>query len=235
MLNMKKITVALCIAAVALTAVESQAEDGVSVGDPGVAVPVDVFVPVDTGANDVFVVPVVESQAASTIGVKKMLVPSFDAGTFNGETSISLGNSVGNFGTKNFKINFDVRTTMNTKTMILDKRDVCDNTNYLQVEINADGHIGFSVNQDNLATNIAVVTNTTKVVNDGKVHHVAIIRSAKALLLSIDGGTPAVTKTTGVANVDNISEFLVASNVCLGIHGQETFIGDISHLSITKY
>jgi hypothetical protein len=113
--------------------------------------------------------------------------------------TISLGNSVGAFGTGNFTLAFWFQTNGSSAGLsdVIGNRQQGSCGNYLGVRLSNTGVVSVDIMQDTSCTNWVELVSSSGL-NDGNGHHFAFVRSGSALTLYIDGavsssgsGTPA--------------------------------------------
>lgn len=125
---------------------------------------------------------------------------------------VSLGTSLGNFGTGNFTIEIKLQTTFSSATSsfqdspLLMKREDCGSGNLFGLKINPTGTLTWVMNEAN-GVNFVGGSTTGIACNDGAWHQVAIVRSGSSLKVYIDG-TESLS-LTGTVNINNGSPFLI--------------------------
>jgi len=124
------------------------------------------------------------------------------------QNKVVCGNSIGNFGTSDFTIEFNIKTTSTDSNAewLLTKRSVCGHASFFNIGI-TNGFVYLEIDQDNNGTNHNDLASTTAV-NDGTWHHVALVRSGTSLTFYIDGivsGSKTDSFITSVSNSDNLT------------------------------
>ncbi len=120
-------------------------------------------------------------------------------------------NTVGNFGTSNFTVEFWLKTNSgSTSAGLVTKRAVCGHTSFWNIYMNS-GKIYSEVDQDANATNF-IALNGTKVVNDNHWHHIAFVRNGTNISLYIDGIQNGSVNGSGIANITNTGKIQIGNN-----------------------
>jgi hypothetical protein len=156
---------------------------------------------------------------------------------------ISFGNSVGNFGTNDFAIEFWVRTTAQSsgEYPILTKLPVCGPSSEFAIRLEGQGssnpNPGTIMAEIGQSTNVAepnhVVIQSVRTIADGLFHHVALTRQATNLLLYIDGTIETSGSTPGIVALSNSAPMLAGSSACVGVDGKSSyFAGDLDEIAI---
>ncbi len=152
---------------------------------------------------------------------------------FNGASGnfISFGNTLGNFGTSDFAVEFWMQTSNNRLEQIISKRAGCTGgepahfsirklpTGRLVVELyNGVGQV--------------VTFDSNQIITDGLFHYVTLQRVGDSLQLYIDGVLD--NSGTGAAgmNLTNNGQFSIGGLGCAGVDGTETFTGVIDEVSL---
>jgi alpha-tubulin suppressor-like RCC1 family protein len=160
---------------------------------------------------------------------------------FNGSYGlVSFGNTAGNFGTNDFTIEFWLRTTAGPfgEYPVIEKLPACGSTNEFTIRLEGQGfnnpEPGTLMADLGQSTNSRVSIQSTRTVNDGLFHHVALVRQATNLLLYIDGTFEVGGSTTNVVNINNPANLTAASGPCIGADNNYSsyFTGDLDELSI---
>ena len=147
------------------------------------------------------------------------------------QNTVTCGNTIGNFGTSDFTIEFYINTTSqdNNGEWILTKRSVCGHESYLNILISG-GYVGGGLDGDGSGTNIIDVTSTVKV-NDGNWHHVAFVRSGTTIQFYIDGASAGSKTGSGITNINN-TDNLVIGGFGSACSTNQLFIGSLDELRI---
>jgi hypothetical protein len=91
---------------------------------------------------------------------------------------VTFGDTIGNFGTSDFTIDFWIKTNSTRLEGILGKRPVCMHSSFWDIRIGfpSSGLLVIELDQDAAATNYNNFTSTTTV-NDGNFHHIVVVRT----------------------------------------------------------
>jgi hypothetical protein len=149
---------------------------------------------------------------------------------------ITFGNTIGNFGTSDFTMDFWIKTNSNRLEGILGKRPVCMHSNFWDIRIGtttdqSSGIIIFELEQDSSGTTYKSLDGRTRA-NDGNFHHVAIVREGTTVSLYIDGILDASITTSGVMNLVNSADLIAGKSVCTGVDGTQFFSGLLDEVEI---
>lgn len=159
--------------------------------------------------------------------------------SFDGvDDTLSFGNTIGNFGSNNFTIEFWIRTT-NTQPVlsVLGKREACVFSSYFDIFLGngaagIDGVLFAALTQDATQANRNVIVSTTKL-NDGEFHHVALVRESATAWLYIDGTLESKNSTHGVTFINNAANLVVGRSPCVGVNNLTLpFQGELDELTI---
>jgi alpha-tubulin suppressor-like RCC1 family protein len=198
-------------------------------------------VPLPTGLTDLWSG---EGSAADAVGTNNgTLTGGVTYGTakvaqgfhFDGTGSVSFGNSVGNFRTNDYTIEFWVRTT-STDAMdaIMEKWTGCGDPSKFVIRMGypgeLNGHLSAEQGENEAYSYSRVVT--TKALNDGVFHHVALVRQSTNFTFYIDGTFDVTSPANAVANINNPANFVVGNSVCVNWDGTATFKGDLDEISV---
>ncbi|MEI6124105.1 MAG: LamG-like jellyroll fold domain-containing protein [Bacteroidota bacterium] len=141
--------------------------------------------------------------------------------------NVSLGTSLGNFGTSNFTIETGFKTTGTSDKAIIGKRTACSNGNFWNIRI-ISGLIYFEIM--NGTTNSSISSPAGTLYNDGNWHHVAATRSGIILRLYVDGVLVVQGSSGTVYNLTNSAALTIGSGPCGNFAGtiDETRIWNIA-------
>ncbi len=136
--------------------------------------------------------------------------PPGNALHFDGvDDNVSTNTTLGNLSTSNFTIETWVKTTA-TSGVIVAKRNSASYGNFYSLNVSGTGKALFEFNQSNVS-DYTIITSTTNI-NDGKWHHVAIVRNATQLFIYVDGTSDATAVTiNGSPNINNAATFRLGS------------------------
>ncbi|MDB9381753.1 LamG domain-containing protein, partial [Nodularia spumigena CS-584] len=127
---------------------------------------------------------------------------------------VSFGTQIGQFGTSDFTLAFWLQTKESYRYFdIAGNRAAGSHGNFFCIrmtgkhESRPGGIIASEVDQDQNGTNYIGVESKTAGFNDGKWHHLAVVRQGKSLKLYIDGVILGNATGNGVANIANGQAF----------------------------
>ncbi|MDB9353098.1 LamG domain-containing protein, partial [Nodularia spumigena CS-588/05] len=127
---------------------------------------------------------------------------------------VSFGTQIGQFGISDFTLAFWLQTTESHRYFdIAGNRAAGSHGNFFCIrmtgkhESRPGGIIASEVDQDQNGTNYIGVESKTAGFNDGKWHHLAVVRQGKSLKLYIDGVILGNATGNGVANIANGNAF----------------------------
>ena len=143
---------------------------------------------------------------------------------------VTFGNTVGNFGTSDFTIDFWIKTVSTRLEGILGKRPICSHASFFDIRTSRT-HLTIELDQNISRTNHNLVS-TTQPVNDGNFHHVALVRQGTMASVYIDGVLDVTGTTGGVTNVVNSSLLIAGRSTCTGVDGTHFFTGLLDELEI---
>ncbi|MFM6066272.1 MAG: LamG-like jellyroll fold domain-containing protein, partial [Sphaerospermopsis kisseleviana] len=137
---------------------------------------------------------------------------------------VSFGTQIGQFGTNDFTVAFWVQTTESYRYFDLaGNRTAGSHGNFFCIRMTGKhesrpaGIISAEVDQDQNGTNYIGVESKTAGFNDGKWHHIAVVRKGASLTLYVDGVVSGNTTGTGVANIANGHPFKLGRSL-VGVH-----------------
>jgi len=147
------------------------------------------------------------------------------------QNKVTCGNVIGNFGTSDFTIEFNIKTTAadNNAQFLLTKRSVCGHASFLNIGI-TNGFVYLEIDQNNNGTNHNDLASTTAV-NDGIWHHVALVRSGTSLTFYIDGVASGSETNSFITNVNN-SDNLTIGGFGSNCSTNQNFVGSLDELRI---
>ena len=98
---------------------------------------------------------------------------------------VTSGTNIGNFGTGNFTIELQLKTSATSK-VLLSKRPTCNSSNnFWNLNVNSNGKLEVEMRQAGNINNTIVVSSAS--INDNNWHHVAVTRNGSSLMVIIDG------------------------------------------------
>jgi hypothetical protein len=152
---------------------------------------------------------------------------------------VSFGTQIGQFGTNDFTVAFWVQTTESYRLFDLaGNRTAGSHGNFFCIRMTGKhesrpaGMISAEVDQDQNGTNYIGVESKTAGFNDGKWHHIAVVRKGASLTLYIDGVVSGNTTGKGVANIANGHPFKLGRSL-VGVHNK--FAADARYSGLRVY
>src|SRR5207244_4055270 len=139
---------------------------------------------------------------------------------FNGiDSQISFGNTIGNFGTNDFTIDFWIKTTGTNHQSLIEKWPTCGFSSEWYTRLRSSGQLEAEMTSDSQGSDRTVLV-SGRAVNDGTVHHVAFVRRGRNLACFIDGVLDASSDSAGgITRLDNSADLTVGRSVCVGSDG----------------
>ncbi|MEM1324795.1 MAG: LamG-like jellyroll fold domain-containing protein [Bacteroidota bacterium] len=132
-------------------------------------------------------------------------------------------NTVGNFGTGDFTIEAQVKTSF-AGGYIASKREECNgDLSFWNIRITSNGFVNVELLEGTGGTNGSLTGSTN--IADGNTHHIAVTRESGILKIWIDGQEDASRTLT--SNLNSNAAITLASNVC-----EITFQGEITDFRI---
>jgi hypothetical protein len=115
--------------------------------------------------------------------------------------------SPGTFGTSDFSLSFWMQTYSANEQTVLGNRVTDSGGNFVSIRMTPDGTLAVELDQDGAGTNYVAV-NTIAVVNDGALHHVAVVRQGTLLSVYIDGSLDGSSNSAGVTDITNANPLI---------------------------
>ena len=157
---------------------------------------------------------------------------------FNGtDSQVNFGNSVGNFDTNDFTVDFWIRTTATGHESLMEKRVDCSISSYWSVRIRGAGAWGpagrleAEISSDSGGGNLNSIFGS-RAINDGVFHHVALQRQGTNLALYVDGTLDVAGSSSGVTRINNSAPMTVGKSVCVGSDGTVPLAGQVDEISV---
>ncbi|MEZ4314845.1 MAG: LamG domain-containing protein, partial [Polyangiaceae bacterium] len=132
------------------------------------------------------------------------------------------------FGTADFTVDFWVKTTATRGEGVVGRRPVCAHSNMFDVRM-GNGYIGVELDDGNVNYNALT---TSKQVNDGLYHHVAIARKGVKLSIFVDGELDVEKSTLAVTNINNPGNLVAGASACTNQDGTHFFTGALDELRV---
>ncbi|MEA5580150.1 lamin tail domain-containing protein [Nodularia harveyana UHCC-0300] len=130
------------------------------------------------------------------------------------DSFVSFGTEIGQFGSNDFTVAFWVQTSESHRYFdIAGNRTAGSHGNFFCIRMTGKhesrpaGIISVEVDQDQNGTNYIAVDSKTAGFNDGKWHHIVVVRQGTSLKLYIDGVVSGNTTGKGVTNIANGNAF----------------------------
>ncbi|MFY8108175.1 MAG: LamG-like jellyroll fold domain-containing protein [Bacteroidia bacterium] len=119
---------------------------------------------------------------------------------------------IGNFGSSNFTVEFWMKTSASSGYLVT-KRITCGHGSFFNISHNS--VIAVEVDQDGAGTNYLAMSSTNnKPVNDGKWHHIAVVREGVNIKIYIDGVVEGNKNTNGVTWISNGNSIDIGTRYC---------------------
>ena len=153
------------------------------------------------------------------------------------DDAIWVDDLLGNFGKRNFTIQAWVATTSKAGVQSLfSKREKCGLGNYFDVRLGdgatrVDGVVVAAVAGDATRKTGGIARSTTKV-NDGRFHHLSIVRDGPELLVYVDGVAEGVSSLPVATAISNSAAFIVGKSPCVGVDGTLQYKGLLDDIRI---
>ncbi|MBK9448342.1 MAG: HYR domain-containing protein [Bacteroidetes bacterium] len=143
---------------------------------------------------------------------------------------VNINPSLGNFGTGDFTVELNVRTTR-TGEYIIAKRPSCNFGNFWNVFIIGNGKVAIEVGQGPGNFNYTTFTSVSSVV-DGQWHHIALSRNGTLISLYIDGVLENSANPSFVADLNNTAVLRLGYSPCTNVNGTLVYQGDMDEIRI---
>jgi len=150
--------------------------------------------------------------------------------SYNDQSYINWGTGIGQFGTADFGVSFNMRTTStNNNNDLIGNRADGSGGNFFSVRMGA-GVVGAEIDEDVSNTNYIALNSTTRV-DDGLWHNVFVARIGNTLSLSVDGVLEGSGSSSGAANIANGVPFQAGFSPISTLYGL-SYTGDMSDIKI---
>jgi len=153
-------------------------------------------------------------------------------------SAVDFGTAVGQFGTADFT----VMLWFNTKEPqryydVVGNRTAPSHGNFFSLRMTGNnpagksGQLSAEVDQDVNGTNYVAVESAQTGLNDGRWHHVAVVRTGPSLMLYVDGHLSASGAGKGTANIANNNPFRLGRSLAdfVSPNGFYTDLGVFGH------
>lgn len=154
---------------------------------------------------------------SNTITVNVPYTPPGNAMAFDGvnDRLKVVGSDLGNFGTSNFTIEFWMKTS-SSNSWIISKRNTAGHGYFFNIG-HSQGQISYEIDQ-NGANYIQTNTNSKVPVNDGRWHHIAVVREGVNNKIYIDGEVALNKNTSGITYISNSNSIDIGELYYYGTH-----------------
>lgn len=180
----------------------------------------------------------VSGQTATVVGgVSYVPGKVGQAFSFNGSNGyLDFGSKAGNFGTEDYSIVFWIKTT-STDFMdaVLEKWTGCGDGNMFNIRMGYPGQpVGHLCSEQKSSTSDSTYVRivSTRAINDGIYHHVALVRQGTKLSFYTDGAFDISGFAQQVANIDNSVSLTAGRSVCVNWDGTKYFSGQMDELAL---
>ncbi len=143
---------------------------------------------------------------------------------------ISFGNTVGNFGTNDFTIEYWLKTSTTRIEPVIGKWGNCGLSSFFDMRLSG-GKLQLEMASDASGNNVNSRP-SNRSVNDGVFHHIAVVRHTTTITMYIDGVLDYTNSTPGITIINNSADFLAGSGPCVGVDGTQPYTGLLDELSI---
>lgn len=163
-------------------------------------------------------------------------------------SAVDFGTGVGQFGSDSFTVMLWFNTKEQQRYFdVVGNRTSPSHGNFFSLRMTGNnpggnnGQLTAEVDQDGSGTNYAHVESAQTGLNDGRWHHVAVVRAGPSLTLYVDGRLSASTAGKGIANIANNNPFRLGRSLAtgispnsyysdLGVYDEELGAPDIYHI-----
>jgi CSLREA domain-containing protein len=118
------------------------------------------------------------------------------------DDGVSFGNTVANFGTSDFTVDFWVKTISTRNEEILNNRYNASNGSFLSIRLLSTGKVNAEIDGDTSGTGY-IPLNSVASINDGAFHHLAVVRQGTSAFLYIDGVLDQSGSASVIANINS--------------------------------
>lgn len=155
--------------------------------------------------------------------------PGDESFAFDGiDDAVVTNNSIGNFGTSDAFISFDIKTTASAGN-VMSKREACNAGSHWDIRMG-----GGSIGIEFFGWTIAGGVSAPGVINDGNWHHIVFGRQGSTLSASVDGGPPATASTGGMIDIHNNADLMIGWGACVWVDGTLPFQGSLDNVRLTR-
>jgi hypothetical protein len=113
----------------------------------------------------------------------------------------TVGSDLGNFGSSNFTIELWMKTS-GANGYLVAKRNTCGHGSFFNLS-HYGGIVWIEIDQDGNGTNYLNLSTTGTTVNDGRWHHIALVREGINIKIYVDGVVALNSNRSGIAWISN--------------------------------
>jgi hypothetical protein len=141
----------------------------------------------------------------------------------------------GNFGTRDFSVEFWMQTPVQQNAVLVGKREICNlgpGWNVSMGYVNGEsfpGNVGLEIITSDAAYSAAA---TTVHISDGRWHQVVLTRLHTIVSIYVDGMQRASVTIPATTDMDNSVPLQVGRTVCEGAAGIDRYRGKVADLAI---
>jgi hypothetical protein len=131
----------------------------------------------------------------------------------NSNDAVTFGSTAGQFGTKDFTIDFWVQTSGGTEGLtltLMEKREACTFGSFWGLRVESSGVVHAEIDDPGNYVSFDGATN----IADDNWHHVALVRKGTKLSLYVDGKLDGSQTSPAVVNIGNTAPFTAGAGVC---------------------
>jgi hypothetical protein len=127
---------------------------------------------------------------------------------------VDFAQPIGQFGTDSFTVMLWFATQQTNQLFdVVGNRTASSNGSFFAVRMTAKGQITAEVDQDGSGTNYCGVESVQGGLNDGRWHHIAVVRAGPSLALFVDGQWSVEGAGKGVAAINNGNPFRLGASL----------------------
>ncbi|MFK7934684.1 MAG: LamG-like jellyroll fold domain-containing protein [Saprospiraceae bacterium] len=144
---------------------------------------------------------------------------------------VDLGTTLGNFGTSDYTIETWLKTSMVSidAAPIISKRGICDCTNSFDLTIFSNGNLQWENISDDNCSDVTFLVSTLPV-NDGKWHHIALVRQGDQIMMYIDGFLNVMQSGLPIIDLNNTHALQIGNSACSAAGFTDLFAGQIDEV-----
>jgi hypothetical protein len=142
----------------------------------------------------------------------------------------TFGATAGNFGSSDFTIDFWINTSSTRPEDILTKRLTCVGGNFINVSTTS-GRMRLELDQDATQANYVNIT-STKAINDGTWHYIALLRIGVTASIYIDGVIDGMATTPNTISISNTGVLQMGTGPCVAANVSNDFTGSLDQINL---